>query len=350
MKMSDSAPMSSPLFSRSLTDCAIAGVSRSYLQRTRALLLAGRAIDDMAATSHRVHSRLVAAGPLVESRVDSAKTTAGDGATKLLIRLADGNAIETVVLPSPRGVSVCVSSQVGCPVGCRFCASGVGGLVRNLETHEIVEQIVHARRVNPRVDRLVVMGIGEPMLNAERLFLALEILREEGSIGPRHMIVSTVGANGAIRRLGAWGRKVTLALSLHAPDDELRAQLIPSMKHARVIDLLDDVLWYTKLTKRKAIAEYTLLKGVNDSEDHARRTGALLKGRDTYLNVIPYNPVAGAPFERVTLDEARQFVEWVRAGGAFATVRKTMGAEEFAACGQLRAVAGAPRVPRAASV
>ncbi len=329
------------LFSRSRSDCAIDGVSRSYLQRARALLLAGRSLDDMAATAHRVHSRLVAAGPLVESRVESAKTTANDGATKLLIRLADGNAIETVVLPSPRGVSVCVSSQVGCPVGCRFCASGIGGLVRNLETHEIVEQIVHARRANPGVDRLVVMGIGEPMLNSERLFAALEILREEGAIGPRHMIVSTVGASGAIRRLGAWGRKVTLALSLHAPDDELRARLIPSMKHARVIDLLDDVLWYTQLTKRKAIAEYPLLAGVNDSEDHARRTGALLKGRDTYLNVIPYNPVAGAPFQRVTHEHARQFVEWVRAGGAFATVRKTMGAEEFAACGQLRASAAA---------
>jgi 23S rRNA (adenine2503-C2)-methyltransferase len=227
-------------------------------------------------------------------------------------------------------------------VGCRFCASGRDGLVRNLEAHEIVEQIVHARRVEPRIDRLVVMGIGEPLLNAERLFAALDVLRTEGAIGPRRMIVSTVGARGAIRRLGAWGPRVTVALSLHAPTDELRARLIPSLAGERVADLIADLEWYIRRTGRKALAQYTLLRGVNDSLEHAQATGALLRGKPVYLQVIPYNPVAGAPFETVPVEAAMRVTAETRRAGAFATVRRTLGAEAYAACGQLRAVLGRP--------
>ncbi len=333
------APDPFPQFARSLEDAtrdaAARGVRADWVQRLRHLLLAGRSTGALAATTPRVWRRAVRV-PLVDSEVVRSSTTP-DGATKLLVRLADGNAIETVVLPSPRGVSVCLSTQVGCPIGCRFCASGVGGLVRNLEAHEIVEQLVHARRVDPRVDRLVVMGIGEPMLNAERLFAALDVIRIEGGIGPRRMIVSTVGARGAVRRLLAYGRRVSLALSLHAPDDELRARLIPTLHAERVVDLLADVDHYVATTGRKALAEYALLAGVNDSDEQARRTGRLLEGRQIYLNVIPYNRVDGAPFEPVAPERARRFVDVVRASGAFATVRKTMGGAEHAACGQLRA-------------
>ena len=293
----------------------MAGVS----PRDRRLLLAGRDVDV----------------PLSSSVVESSASS--DGSTKLAVRLADGNVVETVVLPSSRGVSVCLSSQVGCPVGCTFCASGQDGLVRNLAAEEIVEQLVFARRVNPGVDRLVVMGIGEPLLNADNLFAALESIRSEGGIGPRRMIVSTVGANGAIRRLAGWGRRVSLALSLHAPDDELRARLIPSLRGASVAELVEDATWYAGRIRNKVLAETTLLAGVNDSDEHARRTGALLKGRPIYLNVIPYNPVAGADYEAPDADRARRFVDVVRESGAFATVRKTMGATEVAACGQLRA-------------
>ena len=260
-----------------------------------------------------------------------------DGCVKLAIGLADGNVVETVVLPSPRGVSVCLSSQVGCAVGCRFCASGQAGLTRNLTTEEIVEQLVAARRENPGVDRLVVMGIGEPMMNAENLLAALEVIRVEGKIGPRRMVVSTVGARGAIRRLATWGRRVSLALSLHAPDDELRAELIPSLAGTSIAELVEDATWYAGHTRTRVLAEYTLLAGVNDSDDHARRMGERLKGRPIYLNVIPYNAVAGAPFERPDAARARRFMVLVRESGAFSTVRETMGATEVAACGQLRA-------------
>ncbi|MBK6939216.1 MAG: 23S rRNA (adenine(2503)-C(2))-methyltransferase RlmN [Planctomycetes bacterium] len=312
-----------------------------WVLRLRRLLLAGRDLEEVERETSRVWARFAPTMTVLETKVLQQHDTAADGATKLLVGLRDGNAVETVVLPSPRGVSVCLSTQVGCPVGCTFCASGAAGLKRNLDAHEIVEQVVHARRVRPDIDRLVVMGIGEPLLNSANLFRALDILIEESGIGPRRMIVSTVGTQNAIRRLGAYGRKVTLALSLHAPDDELRARLIPSMKGTRVAELMDDVDWYIKTTGRKAMAEYTLLKGVNDSQDHAIAVGQLLKGRETYLNVIPYNAVAGAPYEGVTRDEAMRFTALVRANGAFALVRKTMGGEEYAACGQLRAASWA---------
>lgn len=312
-----------------------------WVLRLRRLLLAGRPLDEVERETSRVWARFAPTATMLETSVLQRHETAADGATKLLVGLRDGNAVETVVLPSTRGVSVCLSSQVGCPVGCTFCASGAAGLRRNLEAHEIVEQVVHARRVRPDVDRLVVMGIGEPLLNSANLFRALDILIEESGIGPRRMIVSTVGTQNAIRRLGAYGRKVTLALSLHAADDELRGRLIPSMKGTRVADLMADVDWYIRTTGRKAMAEYTLLKGINDSREHAIRVGQLLKGRETYLNVIPYNPVAGAPYEGVTRDEAMSFTAIVREHGAFALVRKTMGGEEYAACGQLRATSWA---------
>lgn len=337
--MSEAAP--SPLLARTLSEAQEHGVRvfarPEWVLRLRRLLLAGRDLAEMQRETARVWARFAPTVTMLETTVLQQHDTAADGATKLLVGLRDGNAVETVVLPSPRGVSVCLSSQVGCPVGCTFCASGAAGLRRNLDAHEIVEQVVHARRVRPDVDRLVVMGIGEPLLNSANLFRALDILIEESGIGPRRMIVSTVGTQNAIRRLGAYGRKVTLALSLHAPDDELRGQLIPSMKGTRVADLMEDVDWYIKTTGRKAMAEYTLLKGVNDSRDHAIRVGQLLKGRETYLNVIPYNPVPGAPYEGVSRADAMRFTAIVREHGAFALVRKTMGGEEYAACGQLRA-------------
>ncbi len=312
------------------------GVRAEWLRRFRHLLLAGRPLDGLQRETPRQWQRARASRRLLSSELLS-RAPAGDGATKLLIGLCDGNAIESVVLRTGHGVSVCLSSQVGCPVGCRFCASGRDGLTRNLEAHEIVEQVVHARRVDPEVDRLVVMGIGEPLLNAERLIRALDILREESGIGPRRMVVSTIGVKGGIARLAAWGRKVSLALSLHAPFDELRGRLIPALAGARVADLLDEVDAFIARTRNKAIAGYTLLAGVNDQDEHARATGELLRGRGIYLNVIPYNPVEGAPFEPVSAERARRFADIVRRHGAFATVRKTMGSGELAACGQLRA-------------
>lgn len=335
--MAESRP---PQFSLSLAEARAEGeaqgIDGSWIARIRALLLLGRSPDELRERAGRVLSRAAGLRPFLQTTLLEQRQV-GDGAVKLLVGLADGNAVETVVLPTPRGVSVCLSTQVGCPIGCRFCASGRDGLLRNLESHEIVEQLVHARAVRPDLERLVVMGIGEPLLNERGLFPALHRIRDEAGIGPRRMLVSTVGARGSIRRLGRLGLPVSLALSLHAPDDALRARLIPSLKDERVEDLIRDVEWYIGRTRNKALAETTLLAGVNDSDELARRTGRLLRGRQIYLNVIPYNPIEGLEFEPVSVERARRFVEIVRQNGAFATVRKTMGREAAAACGQLRA-------------
>jgi 23S rRNA (adenine2503-C2)-methyltransferase len=322
---------------------AAAAAPGADVARVRRLLLLGRDEAAIRAERPRAVRRLEAQGPLLDTTVLS-RADAADGAVKLLVGLADGRAVETVVLPTPRGVSVCISAQVGCPVGCLFCASGAAGLERNLAPHEIVEQLVHARRVNGAVDRMVVMGIGEPLLNAPALFAALDVFRSEGGIGPRRVVVSTVGVPGGIRKLGAYGRRVSLALSLHAPDDALRARLVPGSR-APIAALLADAEWYLQRTRNKAIAAYTLLAGVNDSDEHARRTGALLAGRQIYLNCIPWNPVPGAGFEPVPLERARRFTAIVRRHGAFATVRRTLGALEHAACGQLRPASFLAPVP-----
>ena len=337
---SASPPAARSQFRLSLEEAAAIGqrhgIRPDWMRRLRHLLLAGRSIAALERETPRVFARSAPLFPLLETRL-LRQQKVQDGAVKLLIGLVDGNAVETVVLPTSRGVSVCLSSQVGCPVGCTFCASGRSGLERNLETHEIVEQLVHARRVCPEVDRLVMMGIGEPLLNTEALFPALDQIRFEGKIGPRRMIVSTVGTKGAIGRLSAWGAPATLAVSLHAPDDELRARLIPSLARSRIDRLLQETDEYIRLTGRKALAEYTLIRSVNDSDEQAKAVGNLLRGREIYLNVIPYNRVPGAPYEPVSAERAWDFVEVVRANGAFGTVRKTMGSESNAACGQLRA-------------
>lgn len=251
--------------------------------------------------------------------------------------MADGAIVETVVLRTPRGVSVCLSTQVGCPIACVFCASGRDGLLRSLLAHEIVEQVVWARRTDPRVDRLVVMGIGEPLLNASALFAALDVVRDEGGIGARRMVVSTVGVRGGIDRLLAWGRRVNLALSLHAPDDEIRRRLVPTQGGRTVEGLVAEAERFARATRNKAIVEYVLVRGVNDGEEHARALGRLLRGRPLYANLIDMNPVEGCSLSGPGRQRARRFAEIVRRSGAFATVRDTLGAPEVAACGQLRA-------------
>jgi len=316
------------------------GVPASSVRRLRALLLCGRDQERVRRDAPGVWRRLGGSRALVET-TELKRTASPDGAIKLLVGLVDGKAVETVILPTARGVSVCLSTQVGCPIGCLFCASGQRGLDRNLEAHEIVEQVVHARRARPDIDRMVIMGIGEPLLNCPSLFPALETIWREGGIGPRRTVVSTVGVRGGIPRLAARGRRISLAVSLHAPDDDLRRRLIPGVAALPIRELLEDVDGYVRATRNKVVAAYTLLGGVNDADELARRTGRLLAGRQIYLNCIPYNPVRGAPFEPVSDERAMHFTAIVRASGAFATVRRTLGGLQHAACGQLRAASPA---------
>ncbi len=275
------------------------------------------------------------------SRV-TASPRAADGSTKLLVTLTDGKSVECVVMPAEKqSFAVCISSQVGCPVGCPFCASGIGGLVRNLAPHEIVEQVVHAR-AHADVRRIVVMGIGEPLLNFDALLPALDVLVAEGSFAERRIVISSVGFPDRVRRLAASGRRFGLALSLHAVDDPLRERLVPAMRGVPVRDVIAAAAEWAAATAGRIQFEYVVLRGVNDDLAICDELKRLIGSLSAYVNFIAWNEVPELPFERP--DEARlaALVRRCRDLGLVATRRRTLGGDATAACGQLRrSIAGA---------
>jgi 23S rRNA (adenine2503-C2)-methyltransferase len=262
-----------------------------------------------------------------------------DGTVKWLLGLADGRRVETVLIPERGRTTVCVSTQVGCPIGCVFCASGVGGLVRNLGTAEIAEQVLHvARRIGGRPSHVVVMGMGEPLLNQDALVAAIRLWTDPAGMGfsPRRITVSTAGAPAWIDRFAAHGLGVNLAVSLHAPDDRVRARLLPGSPAGRVAGLVDAAARYARTTGRDATAEYVLIAGENDGTDHAEALAEALANRHVHVNLIPLNPVSHRPdLAAPAGTEARAFVEVLRRRGVSATLRTRRGADIAAACGQL---------------
>jgi 23S rRNA (adenine2503-C2)-methyltransferase len=272
-----------------------------------------------------------------------ARQTARDGTTKLLLRFADRAEIETVVLPYADRTSVCISSQVGCPVGCVFCATATMGFGRNLTAGEMVDQVLHAREQSPngRLTHVVVMGMGEPMLNYQNLVRALRLMHDELGLSYRHLTVSTAGHVPGILKLAEEGLPVTLALSLHAPTDELRAQLIPLSKKWGVGSVMDAVRQYADSTGRRVTLEYLLLARVNDEEEHARQLARLCQGLVSHVNLIPWNPAASfTHFEAPGRERVRRFRETLEAQGITVTQRMERGQEISAACGQLALEAG----------
>jgi 23S rRNA (adenine2503-C2)-methyltransferase len=285
-----------------------------------------------------------------------AVSTSTDGTTKFLLRLVDGHVIECVGIPerlkkgeipspnTPRRLTVCISSQVGCPMRCAFCATGRGGFARNLASHEIWEQALHAAtHFGPagfRVSNIVLMGMGEPLLNLKAVVPALTALTGRLGVGARKVTVSTVGVPQAIARLGAalGGLQVTLAVSIHAPTQALREALVPSAKAYPLAALLADCETYFNLTGRRVTFEYALLAGVNDAPEHAAGLARLLRrpGLRSHVNVIPFNPVDGAPFSAPSRAAATAFAAAVEAGGVPSSVRTPRGQDAAAACGQLR--------------
>jgi len=260
-----------------------------------------------------------------------------DGVSKSLFRLHDGEAVEAVALPGARRPSACLSTQVGCAMACRFCASGLDGVRRNLAAHEVLEQLALLRRRGP-VQRLVLMGAGEPTRNLRAVVAALRVLRDEGSLGPRHVLLSSVGPAAAIRRVTATGLPVTLALSLHAPDRALRAELVPTQPDAEPAELLDACDAHSTATGgRPYQVEYVLLGGVNDAPAHAAALSDLLHGRRAHVSLIAWNAVPGLPFAAPSPPRAAAFLATLRRAGVSAALRRTLGAPATAACGQLRA-------------
>lgn len=259
--------------------------------------------------------------------------TSADGARRLVIGLEDGERVESVVMGDG---GVCVSTQVGCAVGCRFCASGIGGLRRNLTGAEILEQVAHARRLHPGIRRVVYMGIGEPTHNLPNVLAAAEVLGRDGGVHERSQTLSTVGSIRALARLTAAGTRPSLALSLHAADDALRAELLPNAGTDSVTDLVAAADAYAAASGREVQYAWALLRGVNDRRADVDAIVALLGGRRGYLNVIPWNPVPELPFRRPERFAAIAFVAALRARGVFTTIRWSAGVDAEAACGQLR--------------
>jgi 23S rRNA (adenine2503-C2)-methyltransferase len=284
-------------------------------------------------------------GEVVAAAVDGS----GDGARKLLLRLGDGETIESVLIPSRDRLAFCLSSQVGCPVRCRFCASGRRGLVRNLDAGEILEQLLACcREAGRRPDNLVFMGIGEPLMNYRELVAALErIGATDGfAFSPRRITISTSGWTSGILQLAREGRPWHLALSLHAPDDELRAQLIPEKCRRPLDEVLAACCEYRERTGRIVTFEYLLLADVNDRIEHAVALARIARECRAKVNLIPYNEVPGLPFARPPRDKVRLFAAMVSERGAPVTIRREVGTEIGAACGQLRATAAAAATPR----
>ncbi len=265
----------------------------------------------------------------------------GDGSTKLVLALADGKSVEAVVMPAEKGhFAVCISSQVGCPVGCPFCASGIGGLVRHLAAHEIVEQVVHARAIAD-VRRIVVMGIGEPLLNFDALLPALDVLVAEGGFAEPRIVVSSVGFPERVRRLAASGRRFGLAISLHSIDDAQRDQLVPAMRGVKVAEVIAAAAAWADATGGRIQFEYVVLRGVNDEIAACDELVRQLKGLPAYVNFIAWNDVPGLPFTRPEDERVAVMVRRCRDGGLLATRRRTLGGDATAACGQLRRSLGA---------
>jgi 23S rRNA (adenine2503-C2)-methyltransferase len=267
---------------------------------------------------------------------------AADNTDKLILACHDGRRIECVLMSGESRQTVCVSTQVGCGIGCVFCASGLSGVVRNLTPDELLEQVFQLRNLlppNQTVTHVVVMGMGESLANLDNLVIALDRLcsAEEGlGISQRRVTISTVGLPEKIIKLAALDRQYHLAVSLHAPTEELRNALVPVNNKIGLDAVLTAADAYFKQTGRQITYEYVLLRDVNDRATDAHALVRLLVNRQAHVNLIPYNPVEGLPYERPDPESIRRFTTILRDGSVSVTVRKTKGRAIDAACGQLR--------------
>ena len=262
-----------------------------------------------------------------------------DGTRKYLYRLGDGNCIETVLMHYHHGTSLCISTQVGCRMGCNFCASTLGGLVRCLTPSEMLEQVYETvRQAGERVDSLVLMGIGEPLDNYDNVIRFLRLLTDPKgyNLGQRHISLSTCGLVDRIYDLAKEDLGITLSISLHAPDNETRNRTMPVNRRWPIEELMRACRDYFKTTGRRISFEYALIKGVNDSPEDARKLADLLDGMVCHVNLIPVNPVKERGYDRSGAADIHRFAETLGRLGVNATVRRELGGDIDAACGQLR--------------
>lgn len=258
---------------------------------------------------------------------------AEDGSRRLLLALRDGKTVETVILPRD---GVCVSTQIGCAVGCGFCMTGRDGLIRQLGSAEIVAQVVHARSV-ATVRKVVFMGMGEPAHNLTAVLEAIDLLGQEGQIGHKQLVFSTVGDPRAFEALATRRIKPALALSLHTTQHALRRQLLPRAPDLSPLALVEAASQYAELSGYPVQVQWTLLEGVNDGDDELEAVGDLLRGRRMMLNLIPYNDVEGSGFRRPSWERAAEMARRLNRQGVYTRLRRSAGQDVEGGCGQLRA-------------
>ena len=296
-----------------------------------------RSWEELAPLGVVVREKLAAAFtldlPVIERRLEDEK------AIKYLLRLADGNCVESVVMKHRYGWSLCLSCQVGCAMGCAFCASGAHGKVRDLRPEEMTGQLLcTADDAEQPISALAVMGMGEPFDNHDNLDTFLDIVTAPCGLdfGPRHITVSTCGLPGGIRRFAERPRPHNLCISLHAPGDELRRRLMPVANMYTLEEVLAAAWDYAEATRQKVVFEYAMLEGVNDGDEQALELRELLAGRPCSVNLIPYNPTDSG-FAPSSKERVLRFYDLLKRGGVSVTIRREMGASVKAACGQLRA-------------
>lgn len=296
-------------------------------------------IDDMTDISKALRNKLKEISYVSGLEIEQKLVSELDGTRKYLFKLRDGNFIESVLMKYSHGYTVCVSSQVGCRMGCKFCASTLNGRVRSLTAGEISDQVLEVGRdAGVTVSNIVMMGIGEPLDNFENVIIFLEnISSDKGlNIGMRHITVSTCGLAENIKRLADLKLQLTLSVSLHAASDEVRSEIMPINKKFPINTLLEACDYYIEKTNRRISFEYTLIDGVNDNLREAEKLKGLIGNRLCHVNLIPVNPVKETDFKRSQRINAEKFQHYLEKNGIPATIRREMGSDINAACGQLR--------------
>ena len=298
-----------------------------------------RSYEEMTNIPQSLRQQLQQAHPMHAPEVVRKQESKLDGTIKYLWQLADGNCVETVLMRYHYGNTVCISTEVGCLMGCAFCASTLGGLVRRLEPHEMLDQVLFTQLYSGLpVSHIVLMGIGEPLDNFDNVLRFLELVNsEEGmNISMRHISLSTCGLVPKIDELAKHKLQISLAISLHGPNNEKRSRVMPVNKAYPIEQLLDACRRYYDATGRRIHFEYAMIDGLNDSEEDARELLRRLKGLGAHVNLIPLNHVEESPLKPSSKKAVARFQQILEAGGVTATVRRTLGGDIDASCGQLR--------------
>jgi len=300
-------------------------------------------LDDCKTLPSKFRNKLKNEGYTIGGLKLSKRSLSNDGTLKLLLRTLDGEFIESVGIPTNKRLTVCVSSQIGCPMDCKFCATGKEGLKRSLQAGEIIEQILLIQReMSMKVTNIVFMGMGEPLLNINEVLIAIKSINEDLNISQRKITVSTVAIPNKISQLSKLSFErlgkcqFTLALSLHAPNQEIRESIIPSAKNYNIKNIISDCRDFVLETGRRVSFEYILLEGINDQVEHADQLSSLIRGFQSHVNLINYNFINEMTFKKSSSSSANKFRNRLLKHGINVSFRKSRGLEKNAACGQLR--------------